>query len=238
MTTNTIGTNSSATMRGVVRWAIREMMGLVMAGLILFLCAGRWDWIWGWAAVGILAFWVSSTALAVIPRHPQVLAERLGPRKDAKAWDTAIMSLVGVIVLAVYAVAGLDARYGWTVGFPTAAQIWGVIVALLGYGIVIWATAANAYFSPNVRIQKERGHTVVTSGPYRFVRHPGYVGSILAYLGTPILLGSWWAIVLGGITVLLMIVRTALEDKTLQAELPGYKEYSQCVRNRLLPGVW
>ncbi len=238
MTIHTIGTHSSATTRGVVRWSIRETTGIVMAGVILFLCAGRWDWAWGWAAVGTLAFWVGATALAVIPRHPQVLAERLGPRKDAKAWDTAIMSFVGVIALAVYAVAGLDVRYGWTIGFPTAAQIAGVIVALFGYAVVVWATAANAYFSLNVRIQKERGHTVVTGGPYRFVRHPGYVGSILAYLGTPILLGSWWAIVLGGITALVMIVRTALEDRTLQAELPGYPEYAQRVRYRLLPGVW
>ncbi len=238
MTINTIGANSSTTTRGVVRWSIRESMGLVMAGVILFLCAGRWDWVWGWAAVGTLVFWVGATAITVIPRHPQVLAERLGPRQDAKAWDTAIMSFVGVIVLAVYAVAGLDVRYGWTVGFPTAAQISGVIVALFGYAVVVWATAANAYFSLNVRIQKERGHTVVTGGPYRFVRHPGYVGSILAYLGTPILLGSWWAIALGVITALLMIVHTAFEDKTLQAELPGYPEYAQRVRYRLLPGVW
>ncbi len=209
-----------------------------MAGVILFLCAGRWDWGWGWVAVGTLAFWVSATALAVIPRHPQVLAERLGPRRDAKAWDTAIMSLVGLIVLAVYAVAGLDVRYGWTISFPNTAQILGVIVALVGYTVVVWATAANAYFSLTVRIQKERGHTVVTGGPYRFVRHPGYVGSILAYLGTPILLGSWGAIVLGGVSALLMIARTALEDKTLQNELPGYQEYAHNVRYRLLPGVW
>ncbi len=238
MTTNTIGANSSATARGVLRWSIRETMGIVMAGVILFLCAGRWDWLPGWTAVGTLAFWVGATALAVIPRHPQVLAERLGPRKDAKAWDTAIMSLVGVIVLAVYVVAGLDARFEWTPGFPPAAQVAGVIAAMLGYALVVWATATNAYFSLNVRIQKERGHTVVTRGPYRFVRHPGYVGSILAYLGTPILLGSWSAIVLGGIAALLMIVRTALEDRTLQEELPGYQEYVQRVRYRLLPGVW
>ena len=225
-------------MRGVVRWSIRETMGTVLAGVILFLSAGRWDWVWGWVAVGVLVFWVSATALAVIPRHPQVLAERLGPRKDAKAWDTAIMSLVGLIVLAVYLVAGFDLRYGWTTGFPTAAQIAGAIAALLGYAVVVWATASNAFFSLNVRIQTERGHTVVTGGPYRFMRHPGYVGSILAYLGTPILLGSGWAMLLGGISALLMIVRTALEDRTLQEELPGYKEYAQRVRYRLLPGVW
>lgn len=238
MTTDIIGTDSPATRRGVLRWSIRELMGLVMAGAILFLCAGRWDWLWGWAAVGTLAFWVSATALAVIPRHPLVLAERLGPRKDAKSWDLAIVSIVGLSVLAVYAVAGLDLRYGWTIAFPIAAQVLGLIAALLGYAIAVWATASNAFFSLNVRIQKERGHKVITGGPYQFVRHPGYVGSILAYLGTPILLGSWGAIVLGGVSALLMIVRTALEDKTLQEELTGYKEYARRVCFRLLPGVW
>jgi protein-S-isoprenylcysteine O-methyltransferase Ste14 len=148
------------------------------------------------------------------------------------------MSIVGLIILAVYVMGGLDVRYGWTIGFPMAAQIAGVILAVLGYALVVWATASNAFFSLIVRIQKERGHAVATGGPYQFVRHPGYVGSILAYVGTPIILGSWWAIALGVVSALLMIVRTAFEDKTLLAELDGYKDYAARVRYRLLPGVW
>jgi protein-S-isoprenylcysteine O-methyltransferase Ste14 len=171
--------------RGVIRWAIRETMGVIMSALILFLCAERWDWLWGWIAVIILAGWVGATALTVIPKNPALLAERVGPRKGAKAWDTAIMSIVGLIILAVYVVAALDIRNGWTVNFSIAVQIASVFITGLGYALVVWATATNAYFSLIVRIQEERGHTVVTSGPYRFVRHPGYVGSILAYLGTP-----------------------------------------------------
>jgi len=229
---------SSQTTRGVVRWFIRETMGIVMAALILSLCAGRWDWIWGWATVIVLAFWVGATALAVIPTNPALLAERTRPRKGAKAWDTAIMSIVGLIVLAVYVVGGLDVRYGWTNGFPIVAQIAGLILAVLGYALFVWATASNAFFSLIVRIQKERGHAVATGGPYQFVRHPGYVGSILAYVGTPIILGSWWAIALGVVSALLMIVRTAFEDKTLLEELDGYKDYAARVRFRLLPGVW
>jgi protein-S-isoprenylcysteine O-methyltransferase Ste14 len=237
MTTDTIGTDSLTTTRGVVRWLIRETMGIVMAGAILFLCAGRWDWPWGWATVVTLALWVGATALAVIPTNPALLAERTRPR-GGKTWDTAIMSLVGLIILAVYVVGGLDVRFGWTIGFPIVAQIAGVIVTVLGYALVVWATASNAFFSQIVRIQRERGHTVATGGPYQFVRHPGYVGSILAYVGTPIMLGSWWAIVLGVVTALLMIVRTAFEDKTLLQELDGYQEYATRVRYRLLPGVW
>lgn len=224
--------------RGVTRWAIRETMGVIMSAVILFLAAGRWDWLWGWIAVVILAGWVGATALAVIPKSPQLLAERVGPRKGAKAWDTAIMSIVGLIILAVYVVGGLDVRNGWTIDFSPVAQAVGAIVAALGYAVVVWATASNAYFSLIVRIQQERGHAVATGGPYRFVRHPGYVGSILAYVGTPVLLGSGWAILLGAVSALLMIARTALEDKTLQAELPGYAEYAQDTRYRLLPGVW
>jgi protein-S-isoprenylcysteine O-methyltransferase Ste14 len=229
---------SSQTTRGVVRWCIRETMGIVMAGVILFFCAGRWDWLWGWATVIVLAFWVGATALAVIPTNPALLAERVGRRKGAKAWDTAIMSIVGLIVLAVYVVGGLDVRYGWTSGFPIVVQIAGVILAVLGYALFVWATASNAFFSLIVRIQKEREHAVATGRPYQFVRHPGYVGSILAYVGTPIILGSWWAILIGVVSALLMVARTAFEDKTLLEELDGYKEYAARVRYRLLPSVW
>ncbi len=238
MTTSTITTDASSTTKGVVRWLVRETMGIVMAALILFLSAGRWDWAWGWATVAALALWVGGTALTVIPTHPAVLAERRGPRKGAKGWDTAIMGVVGLIILAIYLVGGLDVRYGWTSGLPAAAQIIGVILAVLGYGLVVWATASNAFFSQIVRIQTERGHTVATGGPYRLVRHPGYVGSILAYLGTPIMLGSGPAVVLGIVSAVLMVIRTALEDKTLQAELDGYKAYAVRVHYRLLPGVW
>ncbi len=238
MTTNAITNNASETTKGIVRWLVRESAGIVIAALILFLSAGRWDWAWGWATVAALVVWVGGTALTVIPTHPAVLAERRGPRKGAKAWDTAIMGVVGLIILAIYLTGGLDVRYNWTTGFPMAGQIAGVILALLGYGLVVWATASNAFFSQIVRIQTERGHTVATGGPYRWVRHPGYVGSILAYVGTPIMLGSWPAVVLGVASAVLMIVRTALEDKTLQAELDGYTAFAARVRYRLLPGVW
>lgn len=238
MTTQTIRKNSPTATRGVVRWFVRETMGIIMAGAILFFCAGRWDWLWGWGAVVTLALWVAATALAVIPTNPSLLAERLGPKQGAKRWDTAIMSIVGVIILLIYIIGGLDVRYGWTVGFPIALQIAGMLGAMLGYALVVWATASNAFFSLIVRIQKERGHAVASGGPYRFVRHPGYVGSIMAYLGTPIMLGSGWAIVLGVLAAILMIARTALEDKTLLADLDGYQEYAARVRYRLLPGLW
>ena len=114
-----------------------------------------------------------------------------------------------------------------------------VIAAVLGYVVIgVWSMAANAFFSMIVSIQKDRGHTVVTDGPYRYVRHPGYAGSILFTIATPLVLGSLWAFIPCGLAAALFVVRTALEDRTLQEELPGYKEYAQQTRYRLLPGIW
>ena len=235
MTNTTI---SSTITRGVARWFVREIFGTIMVAVILFLSADRWDWVWGWATFITVALWVIATALVVYPKNPALLAERSGPRKGAKTWDTVIMIFVGTIILIIYIVAGFDARYGWTTNFPIWANIAGVMLTLLGYALAVWATASNAFFSLIVRIQTERGHTVATGGPYQFVRHPGYVGTILAYIGTPLILGSAIAIALGIVTALLIIARTALEDRTLIAELAGYTEYAARVRYRLLPGVW
>jgi len=109
---------------------------------------------------------------------------------------------------------------------------------MLGIVVLVWAMAANKFFSATVRIQEERGHTVATGGPYRYVRHPGYVGWLMLTLATPVVLGSRWALVPAGITVILTILRTALEDRTLHSELEGYREYAERVRYRLLPGIW
>jgi protein-S-isoprenylcysteine O-methyltransferase Ste14 len=224
--------------RIILRWSFRETMGVVMVALFLFLSAGRWDWTMGWAVVGIVALWVIATGLAVIPRYPELLAERLGPRKGGKTWDAAIMGVVGLGTIARYIVAGLDVRLGWTTGMPSALPVIGLVITVLGYALVVWATGSNAFFSQIVRVQKERGHAVATGGPYRFVRHPSYVGTILVELAIPIMLGSWWALIPGGLDAILFVVRTALEDKTLQAELDGYSDYAARVCYRLLPGVW
>lgn len=226
------------TTRTIVRFLVREAMGVLMLAAILFLSAGRLDWVWGWALVGITFLWATATALVSILRHPGLLAERLGPRKGAKGWDAVVMGIVGLATIARCIVAGLDVRFGWTTGISLPFQIATLAVAMLGYALVVWATAANAFFSQIVRIQKERGHTVATGGPYRFLRHPGYVGTILFELSAPVMLGSWWALIPGGLTAMLFIVRTALEDKTLLEELGGYKEYAMRVRYRLLPGIW
>lgn len=222
----------------VARYAVRETVGLVVMAVALFWSAGRIDWWAAWAALGVMAAWTIATALVIFRSNPDLLAERLGPRKGAKSWDTAIMSLLGLTQLVRYIVAGLDQRYGWTSGVPLAAQIAALLVSILGYALVVWATASNAFFSQIVRIQTERGHTVVTGGPYHFVRHPAYSGAIVYEPAVSILLASWWALLVSGLAVVLLVVRTALEDRTLQVELAGYDEYARQVRYRLIPGVW
>jgi protein-S-isoprenylcysteine O-methyltransferase Ste14 len=228
----------SETTRGVVRWLVREIIGVLFVAATLFIPAGRLDWVMGWALVGIYAFWVAANALILIPRCPELLVERAARRKGVKSWDAVILSVIGLATIAKYVAAGLDLRFGWTPPMPPALQIGALVIAALGYALLTWSMAANAFFSTVVRIQDDRGHAVATGGPYRYVRHPGYSGSLAFELATPVMLGSLWALIPGGLTALLVLTRTALEDAALQKELDGYKEYAEQVRYRLLPGVW
>jgi protein-S-isoprenylcysteine O-methyltransferase Ste14 len=225
-------------MKIIVRFALRETLGVVLMGVALFWSAGEIGWLPAWALLGVIVSWIVATAVVTLRHSPELLAERLGPSKGAKRWDTIIMGIYGVMQLALLVIAGLDHRFGWTSGIGVMAQIGALVICFLGYALAVWATASNAYFSQIVRIQTERGHEVATGGPYRFVRHPAYTGTILTSVALPILLASWWAFAVGVLAALLMILRTILEDRTLQAELPGYLEYARRVRYRLVPGVW
>jgi protein-S-isoprenylcysteine O-methyltransferase Ste14 len=135
-------------------------------------------------------------------------------------------------------VAGFDDRWSWSPPQAVAVQIAAFVAVALGDVLFAWAMASNMFFSSVVRIQQDRGHTVQSGGPYRFVRHPGYLGTIVPTLATPLALGSLWAFIPAGLLTAVMVVRTALEDKTLRDELAGYTEYAQRTRYRLVPGVW
>jgi protein-S-isoprenylcysteine O-methyltransferase Ste14 len=222
----------------VVRYVFRESLGLAFMGAALFVSAGTAAWWQGWAALAVMLGWTVGMAVAILASSPDLLAERLGPRKGAKVWDTVIMSSVGLLQLARYVVAGLDRRLGWSMGFSLAVQLAALAVCILGQSVFVWATASNKYFSQIVRVQTERGHGVATGGPYRLIRHPGYAGTLLFEAAVAVLLGSWWALATSAVTIALLILRTALEDRTLQVELPGYPDYARRVRFRLLPGVW
>jgi protein-S-isoprenylcysteine O-methyltransferase Ste14 len=213
-------------------------LGLLGGAVFLFWPAGRIDWWPGWGVLAVNAFMMLSMCFIMFRRFPELAAERLKPPKDAKKWDVAINSGVRLLQAARYIVAGLDFRYGWTGGFPLGIQIAGLAVSFLGYAVVPWAVANNKFFSQIVRIQSDRGHAVAAGGPYRFLRHPSYLGMIAFELAIPVMLASWGAVFISLGSVLLIILRTALEDRTLRAELPGYAEYAQQVRFRLLPGIW
>ncbi len=222
----------------ITLYIVNDVLGLTGMAVALFWSAGRFDWWPAWAAIAVMLTWLTVTGIVIMRFHPDLLVERLSPPKGAKPWDRTIMSVVRLAQLARYILAGLDQRHGWTGGFPLVIQISGLVACVLGYALFEWATASNNFFSQIVRIQSERGHTVATTGPYRFVRHPGYLGAILAELGLALLLASWWALLASVVCTILFIVRTALEDRTLKEELPGYKDYSLHVRNRLIPGIW
>lgn len=207
----------------------------VFIGIVLFVSAGTLDWIWAWvyfaAVTGILI-----VNAVVMPR--ELIIERGATKENVKAWDKWVAMAMLVFSLALYMIAGLDERFSWSPDMSTALHLFGLAVFVSGNLLFTWAMASNPFFSTAVRIQSERGQKVAGGGPYRYVRHPGYVGYIASTLATPLLLGSLYAFVPAGLLAATMIVRTALEDKTLNQELDGYTEYAGHVRYRLVPGVW
>lgn len=219
-------------------YILSDISRTAVVGVLLFWIAGRLDWWAGWAA--LLAILINAAAVwyIVIRVHPSLPAERFWGRAGVKSWDNAIVLAIKMAQGLRYVVSALDYRNGWTAGFPAGLPIAGFLVCLLGAFFFVWAMASNNFFSQNVRVQIDRGHAVATAGPYRFIRHPGYLGLILFELGSAALLGSVWALIPLAFCVLFPILRTALEDRTLQAELPGYAEFAQRVRYRLLPGIW
>lgn len=217
---------------------LNDILSLAGVGVAMFWSAGRVDWWPAWAVIVVWSVWFTAMDIVILRFNPGLMAERLSPPKGAKAWDRAILSILRLTQLARYILAGLDQRYGWTGTFPLAAQFTAILVCLLSIALFTWAMASNSFFSQIVRIQSDHGHAIATGGPYRYVRHPGYVGMILFEFAISTLLASWWAVVAGGLCATLLLFRTALEDRTLQAELAGYMDYARQVRYRLLPGVW
>jgi protein-S-isoprenylcysteine O-methyltransferase Ste14 len=212
----------------------------VVPGL-LFLAAGTVNWPTAWAYLAINIAFTFGSRFVVLRRNPELLAERARymEGEGAKSWDKTLVPLVaqwGSMLMLI--VAGLNRRFGWQPAIPVEIQVVALVVLVLGSAFATWAMAVNRFFSAVVRIQKDRGHTVVTAGPYQFVRHPGYAGGIVAQFATPLALGAPWALIPAVLTAGLTVLRTALEDRTLQEELDGYKEYAQRVRYRLLPGIW
>ncbi len=219
---------------------VRLAIVLLVVPLAPMIISGAWNWweAWAYAIINILGF-VISRALAA-RRNPDIIAERARSMEmqDVKPWDKILSPALAFGALIILIVAGADKGFGWSAPFSLNAKIVALLVIVLGYVIGSWALIENRFFSGVVRIQTDRGHHVVTTGPYRLVRHPGYAGALWTYLAMPILLDSLWAFIPAVLLVAVLILRTSLEDRTLQAELPGYADYAQQTRHRLFPGIW
>lgn len=213
---------------------------VAIVGVILFASAGRADWPMAWVFLGAYLACLVITMLMLIRSSPELIVERAEykPRPGVRNWDTLLTTLFRLSFLITALIPGLDVRFGWTKPMPLAVQILALVIGLLGYGLIAWVMATNRFATVYVRIQTERSHAAVTAGPYRFVRHPFYVGVITLMLAVPVALGSLWGLAPAGLGVVMMIVKTALEDRILLTQLDGYREYAQRVRYRLLPGVW
>lgn len=222
----------------ILKRMLQIIFQITMIAAILFISSGRLDWWMAWAYLGLFVVGVSINMIFVIRKNPELIEERSQINANTKKWDFYLAGLFGFLSVVVLLVSGLDIRFGWSVEIPFVLQF--VAVVLVGLGSVLgsWAIVSNPYFASTVRIQSERGHKVVSSGPYQYIRHPGYSGWILSGIALPVMLGSLWALIPSGLTVVILIIRTGLEDRTLRRELPGYEEYSQNTHFRLVPYVW
>jgi protein-S-isoprenylcysteine O-methyltransferase Ste14 len=217
---------------------VRGFAGISFFIVILFISAGRLDYYQGWifsaiSLIGLLMNYAPSNI------DTELLDERSKPPKDSKQWDILILKLSGLTTIIAYVVAGLDSgRYQWSPTLHWSIYILGIIIMFIGQFLFLTAKRTNKFFSSVVRIQNDRGHTVCEAGLYRFVRHPGYAGMIISWIGFPFLLGSVWSIIPIVMNIILLLVRTSLEDKTLIKELAGYSQYTQRTKYKLVPGMW
>jgi protein-S-isoprenylcysteine O-methyltransferase Ste14 len=210
---------------------------VMIAGL--FWVAGRWDWGGGWAYVVAIVSGSAASEFAVWRSDPDVIRARARMGEGTKTWDKICLSLYLIFYVAILIVGALDAgRYGWS-DMPGWLIPVGIALVWLSQAALAWCMIVNRYFEKTVRLQTDRGHTVIRSGPYRYVRHPGYAAAIAGYIaGVPFILGSWWAFAPALAAAIVLVVRTALEDRMLHAELAGYPDYARAVRYRLVPGIW
>lgn len=211
---------------------------LAAVQFLLIAVSGRPAWSAAWLLTALCAAVFAANVMLLVRVNPAVVTARLNVPKGVRGGDRVLTSLMALGYLGTLVIPALDLRRGWSgpASWPMAAA--GVTLFLAGDGMMTWAMAVNPFFEPVVRIQEERGHHVVSTGPYAFVRHPGYVGGTLFMVSQPLILGSRWGLVPAALGVLAMLGRTVIEDRLLQRELPGYAEYAARVRWRLVPGLW
>lgn len=240
-----MNTQSSINKNEKIKISLKSVIGLLIFSalipLIPLLVSWDWNWMQAWVFFILYMLTVIISRVVVFFVHPELLAERAAAaeKENVKSWDKPLVFFMGLVFPSIgLLVAGLDRRFGWSAPLAAGWQWLAGGVLALSFVFSIWAMAENAFFSAYVRIQHERGHQVISSGPYRLVRHPGYAGGIVSNLTLPILLGSAWAFIPSLFVIIITLVRTSLEDRTLIQELDGYAEYTRKTRYRLFPGIW
>jgi protein-S-isoprenylcysteine O-methyltransferase Ste14 len=218
--------------------SLGSFAAILLFGALIFLMAGRFNYVHGWILFGICLLILLITIVS-FRNQKELIEERRNPGPGVKKWDHVIIFLYQIFLYTQIVVSVLDSgRFRWTPEFPLWLYVISGLLFLGSLFFVLWAKQVNNFFSSKVRIQKERNHRVVSTGPYRFVRHPGYTGIIFTFFSMAILMGSLWALIPAGCIAILFIIRTVLEDRVLSEELSGYLEYSERVHYRLIPGIW
>lgn len=217
---------------------VTGIFGLVVFALAWFGIAGRVTWWQGWAFVLTFLIYVSILVGRLAKLNPALVRERNIPAAKAEAWDQVVMGIYAVILVGLLIVSALDGgRFLWS-SVPLGAQMIGWVMLVVAGGMVWQVMMTNAYLSSWARLQEDRGQVVIQAGLYRWIRHPMYLAIMVGFLGIPLVLGSWWALIPGVMIVGLFVYRTYREDLMLQDGLTGYVEYTKKVKYRLLPGIW
>lgn len=219
-------------------YLIKHFLGTFLFFAIIFVSAGRIAYWQGlvYVSIGFLMLILNYTLLQI---DSELLKERSKPGEDTKKWDKTILGLSFLVTISMYIIAGLDSgRYHWSPDFHWSIYLLGAILTASGQILFLIAQKQNRFFSSTVRIQTDREHIVCETGLYKIVRHPAYLGSIVQSLGFPLLFGSLWSIIPISISIILIIIRTNLEDRTLKNELKGYPEYSKKTCYKIIPYIW
>ena len=230
-----IGFNQDMSIVVRIRAVLRVIFSIGLMFAVVFIPAGRWDYWHGWVFF-LLHIYVTLFSWLIIPS--ELLQERTKPGPGTKEWDFIFFIFFPLLYITPYIAASDGGRYHWTGDFPLWVNVLAFIIIFLGYSLTILSVWKNRFFSVTVRIQKDRGHYVIDNGPYAFIRHPGYAGVIVSSFSIAFAMNSLWALIPAGLLTIVFIIRTYLEDVTLQKELPGYREYAARVRNRLITRLW
>lgn len=225
--------------QAALRMLASFLAALLLSGVLIFGGAGRLDWILGW--IFLTAWIVPKLVFLILLRwqDPDLLVERATRHKNTQPYERIILPIYFVFAFGTFMVASLDGgRFRWSGELPILLIAVSYVIYLLGNSLAGWAISSNPFFSAESRLQAERGQKVARSGPYRFIRHPGYSAAVLLWLTTGLMLESWWALLPGFLAGLIMVIRTVFEDQMLVTELPGYADYARKVRYRLIPGIW